>query len=256
LPFKRIEISDESYNIVSSTAERIKETFVEKTQPNGFDIISLEDALEIDDFFLDLAYKPNKQTILHRFIKNYYCQEWNYLRRKTDGEFPNYIYPILDELNLKYSKNSTTLSVDYNYYLLKIICNNCDKFIDEAFHILFDDRNLMQKFSLIVSRSILNLKQDDFPEYMLNDGRIKRYSHWNKWLVDALLHREKGRCAECGCDLTHVFAIENKVNIDHIVPISKGGTNDPTNLQILCSICNGKKSNTNSEAGNLKHRFW
>ena len=31
--------------------------------------------------------------------------------------------------------------------------------------------------------------------------------------------------------------------IDHIVPVSKGGKTIESNLQVLCSKCNGRKSN-------------
>lgn len=42
-----------------------------------------------------------------------------------------------------------------------------------------------------------------------------------------------GACELCGStdDLTR----------DHIIPISKGGTNDPSNLRILCRPCNSAK---------------
>ena len=46
-----------------------------------------------------------------------------------------------------------------------------------------------------------------------------------------------GRCAICGkpirfCDMT----------IDHIIPLSRGGTNAPDNLQLSCRECNFMKS--------------
>ena len=48
-----------------------------------------------------------------------------------------------------------------------------------------------------------------------------------------LLESAGRRCSNCG-------STENLV-VDHIFPVYRGGTNDPANLQILCSACNGDK---------------
>ncbi|TVL99587.1 MAG: hypothetical protein CV087_17550 [Candidatus Brocadia sp. WS118] len=40
-------------------------------------------------------------------------------------------------------------------------------------------------------------------------------------------------CKKCG--------ITDDLTIDHIRPLSKGGTNDISNLQILCRRCNASK---------------
>ena len=45
--------------------------------------------------------------------------------------------------------------------------------------------------------------------------------------------RDKFKCVTCSA--------ERFLTIDHIVPVSKGGTDDEGNLQTLCSICNSKK---------------
>jgi hypothetical protein len=51
---------------------------------------------------------------------------------------------------------------------------------------------------------------------------------------------EKGvYCAKCG-------STEN-IEIDHIIPIMKGGDNDITNLQFLCRSCNSKKGTSYEE---------
>jgi len=43
------------------------------------------------------------------------------------------------------------------------------------------------------------------------------------------------RCVMCG--------VTNDLTLDHIKPLSKGGTNDNDNLQILCRKCNASKGN-------------
>lgn len=52
---------------------------------------------------------------------------------------------------------------------------------------------------------------------------------------DFILQRDNYRCVKCNSRL--------KLEIDHIVPISRGGDNDIDNLQTLCKTCNVRKSN-------------
>ena len=49
---------------------------------------------------------------------------------------------------------------------------------------------------------------------------------------------QEGKCN--GCEVLFPF---RNLTIDHIVPRSKGGTNDPDNLQLLCGACNSTKGN-------------
>lgn len=50
------------------------------------------------------------------------------------------------------------------------------------------------------------------------------------------------KCAFCGCGTLKSF------HVDHKLPISRGGTNWPDNIQILCAPCNLKKgAKTNEE---------
>ena len=51
-----------------------------------------------------------------------------------------------------------------------------------------------------------------------------------------LYGRQEGHCTGC---LTH-FAFRN-LDVDHIVPVSKGGTDHLDNLQLLCPACNSAK---------------
>lgn len=52
-------------------------------------------------------------------------------------------------------------------------------------------------------------------------------------LLPELAERDGRSCKHCGTT--------EKLTVDHIVPRSRGGTNDINNLQILCRACNSRK---------------
>ena len=53
----------------------------------------------------------------------------------------------------------------------------------------------------------------------------------SEWL--AIVKKQGGKCAECQA--------KSKLTADHIIPLSKGGSNYACNIQGLCFICNCKK---------------
>lgn len=63
-------------------------------------------------------------------------------------------------------------------------------------------------------------------------------------LIERLMHAQSGRCATCKTDVAgpdnHHFFLR-KFDLDHIVPLSRGGTNLDSNIQILCRPCNRRK---------------
>ena len=61
-------------------------------------------------------------------------------------------------------------------------------------------------------------------------NRVKRYRERQKTRTGT----DKRKCAYCGEDATE---------IDHLIPISKGGNNSPENLVPACKTCNRSKNN-------------
>jgi 5-methylcytosine-specific restriction endonuclease McrA len=51
-----------------------------------------------------------------------------------------------------------------------------------------------------------------------------------------VFQRDKYQCQSCG-----KTSAETELNIDHIIPLASGGSNDISNLQTLCRNCNQQK---------------
>lgn len=63
-----------------------------------------------------------------------------------------------------------------------------------------------------------------------------RKGHFGKKMVKILLEQQEWMCLICFCDLRI-----HEPHVDHMVPLSFGGTNNISNLCALCSRCNQKK---------------
>lgn len=59
------------------------------------------------------------------------------------------------------------------------------------------------------------------------------------WSIkEPLLKETGGKCTHCGTLLDRY----TNLTVDHVIPLGKGGTNDPENLTVLCEDCNTLKS--------------
>ncbi|MDI6816870.1 MAG: HNH endonuclease signature motif containing protein [Actinomycetota bacterium] len=68
-------------------------------------------------------------------------------------------------------------------------------------------------------------------------GAKNKYNHRpvTKKQRERIFKRDNYGCVICGNSAD--------LSIDHIIPVSKGGTSDDENLRTLCGLCNGKKGN-------------
>lgn len=68
---------------------------------------------------------------------------------------------------------------------------------------------------------------------ILDDSELKREPIPQE-ILDKVWNRDGGKCIKCGS--------QEKIEFDHIIPFSKGGSNTYRNIQILCEKCNRQKS--------------
>ena len=102
----------------------------------------------------------------------------------------------------------------------------------------------VKKLSLVQKAELKKICEAKMQEFISSRG----LSTWDYRLLDgnqvsdslrySILKEGGGHCALCGATVN-----ERMLDIDHIIPRSKGGKTEYSNLQVLCSKCNRSKRN-------------
>ena len=82
------------------------------------------------------------------------------------------------------------------------------------------------------------LEEIDFETILSEYHSKKQRSLMTKELREQIAFRDGYTCQICGKYMPDGVGL----HIDHIIPVSKGGKSVPSNLRVLCSKCNGRKS--------------
>ena len=69
--------------------------------------------------------------------------------------------------------------------------------------------------------------------------------------IAGLFDKQHGKCAACKDRITK--SGRSKYHIDHVIPLKRGGSNWPDNLQLLCKPCNLKKGSMPPEEWAAQH---
>ena len=212
------------------------------------------------DYNLELMAKPHKFTLLHEhiIIVMSWCNDYAFENMNED-EIYSYIESLFMDISVKIPQEHFSDNEEKMEYYMDFLSKHERFFAHSAFNILFNDRVFLRDFNLKISQYVKTLKISDHPDLLKKDGVIKRYNNLQgtKWLLNALCHRDKEKCQICGADLSRTRTPSTgKIHIDHIVPLDLGGTNDPTNMQILCDSCNCEKSAKNSVTTSFYTNYW
>jgi 5-methylcytosine-specific restriction endonuclease McrA len=101
-----------------------------------------------------------------------------------------------------------------------------------------------------IKKSIRNREWKKANRARCTDRQNKRHAALQAVFVEdvslaELFERDNGRCKLCGCELsmTTKWPHPKTPTRDHVIPLSKGGTHERSNLQLACAECNVRKGN-------------
>jgi 5-methylcytosine-specific restriction endonuclease McrA len=243
MEYERVKFGD-----AYAVAEDIRLVVVEN--PEGE---TLEKYFSTDDIdTLRRFAAPQRWTLLHQFIQE------RFVEFRLEG-FEYYRDDMFDLVVREYEAILKGYEVPYNGFEMPnemaddyeekthqhIVYLRCllpiERIVDDTFQLLFGDREFLLNFQKIVANVVRQMRKDEHPHLLVRDGAIRR-TRLPTWVKRGVFYRDRGRCINCGKDLTGTVVTGEEVHYDHITPLAEGGTNDPTNFQLLCRGCNLSKA--------------
>ena len=251
--FKPIEIDG---NIPLNLANWVSNVVFSEDEPFEYYFDITEDNL------IEKCAKPQRNTLLHTLIENVCIQCYNQMMDADDLFAANMMKSWMDSVATDYNDIPEPSEDDYEKckkYADLIQERFCQKSLsiiaDATFVLLFNNKDFLFRFNERVTEQIKKLKLQYYPDVLKEDGKLLRADP-PTWLKDGVFFRDRGRCQECGTDLSRIFRNGEASNYDHIIPINKGGSNDPTNFQLMCEHCNKSKSDRSTAYRNVIYPFW
>jgi hypothetical protein len=235
-----ITIDGHSYTIVIMMEEEnilfnrnIEEPYEVKLKILG--IKEILEAIYVRDKFEFSSHKPSES--------DYWCDYDAYLKAEKKYEYRKEKAKEIHERKLKERKqklqdtleNKLLLFEDNNYYIYHqnlYAFSNIDHCNDEEKKLFikqhyFKHEKKFQKIQneIKLFEKLLSIK---------DDGSRKSREPISEEVRFAVWRRDGGKCIQCGN--------KEKLEFDHIIPISRGGSNTERNIQLLCEKCNREKS--------------
>jgi len=242
------------YNI--SAAYDLADSAIKALQ-GQYNEIYFEDHVAYDGAqFWKQTQVPDQQSLLHVFLHSWEAARWDESIFDLDSGSHPLVASYLSACGISppawltpNALNSRT-GQERVYSLIKKAMPHA---ANAAFQLLFQDREFLLLFADHVRQAMLKANAAKILGALYPVPRCKRYP---RWLEKAIFLRDRGLCQSCGKDVSGLLNHMNMLHLDHLLPLKSGGTNDPTNFQLLCSACNLSKGGRRHAVKNINHSYW
>ena len=154
-------------------------------------------------------------------------------------EFVNGIKDLAFSLEAFDYLNKVALEVPYSYFRNKLFNKSIKG------HVILCQNNFFEVSGIYNEKEARLLVQEKLRKMRSEVDRLQKLD-WNPnptyqrvAITELVRHevwrRDQGKCVECGS--------VHRLEYDHLIPVSKGGSNTARNLRLLCETCNRTKSN-------------
>lgn len=102
----------------------------------------------------------------------------------------------------------------------------------------FNPKEIEEKISELYEDHELKNKRGIYDYILTGDSKYLNLRQFEDHVKKAIFEKQKGICVHCKKEFSF-----KEMHADHIKPWSLGGETIPENCQVLCQLCNAKKSN-------------